>query len=462
MKSGDLTTNNTGQLESASLRMIDYWGIRIIIVLYIMTTALYSQITPLWEAPDEPSHYLYIQYLAIDASLPGPVPPQRGHFYEHGYVTSLYEWYQLPLYYSILATQIAFLNQVQPGIIPIEMPTVNPDFVLGEKNLFVPTTASNDSSNLAPRFARYFSIFLGFLTLLYTHKIALLASQNDHFIALTATGFMAFIPQFTFLTGYITNDNLADLLATICLFYLCLLISARQPSKKVFAIAGLIVSLALLTKLTLLFTVVAGIFCLGWRLFQYRSLKTWIHESSIFFLGAITLPVLAYFFLHGIQEQLSWAFISMKIKPELFTLQNIYALWPLTYQTFWGRFGWANVAIPRMIPRLMSVISLAGLIGSLLYVWKGSRQRTHKIVMALFWLYCGLVVVGFIRFNLSVVQPQGRFLYPALPAFAILVSMGLMYLAGRFRQILGVGLIVFTFAINLYCLFEVLWRAYPN
>jgi len=441
----------------------------IILTAYILLAVIYSFATPLWEAPDEPSHYLYIQHLATYGSLPPPAPPPKGRFFEHGYATSLYEWYQPPLYYALVAPQTALVKALRPDTFPQTFPPIDPTFGKGGINLFdAPPDRTIGSLLLAPgpRMARLFSILLGLLTLLATYRLALTVSPSDDILALTATGFLAFIPQFTFITGYITNDNLADLMSTLCLLAYAALITRpnARGNRQVFG-AGLLVSLALLTKLSLLFLLPLGILCLLWRATQHRSFAQWVKESALFTCTALSLPILGLALLPDMQTQLAFANMSLQPHPRFLSIQHIGSLWTSTHTSFWGRFGWMNVATPEWIANTMDLIALVGLSGSVYLLVHGNteegKDRSPRQTIILLWVTCCLVLIGFIRFNLSTNQPQGRLLFPALSAFAILVSQGLLHLAGRrFRWAVGFGLVILTLGVNLVSLFGSQMPAY--
>lgn len=441
----------------------------VILAFYVLLAVTYSFVTPLWEAPDEPSHYLYIEHLATHGELPPPTPPQRGRFFEHGYVTSLYEWYQLPLYYALLAPAIAFLEVLQPDTIPQQLPVVNPKFQEGAPNLFHPVPNRSLRSLLTspgPRIARLASVLFGLLTLMVTYLLALTITGGDEPTALTATGFMAFIPQFTFLTSYISNDNGANLLSSLCfLAYLTWFRLTPAPSRGQLVSAGLLASLALLTKLSLLFVLPLGLLCLLQRLAHHRTLTLWMRESVIFAGVAISLPLAGVLFLPGFRSQLAHAQVALRVKPELVSFQAITRLWSPTHTSFWGRFGWMNIPTPEWITDTLTLIAFIGLIGSCALFWQANKQAQGAWVsrrsIGLLWMICSLVVLGFIRFNLSVHQPQGRLLFPALSAFVILIVLGLFRLGGyRHRQVVGLGLIGFAFLSNLVSLFATLVSAY--
>ncbi|MGD2205703.1 MAG: glycosyltransferase family 39 protein [Anaerolineae bacterium] len=444
----------------------------IILAAYVLLAAAYSFATPPWEAPDEPSHYRYAEYLAGHSSLPPPTPPQQGHFWQHGYATSLYEWYQLPLYYALVAPQLAVMDLLKPESIPLTFPPINPDFPASAVNLFSVPSEHSLQSVFAPaglRVARFFSILLGLATLVATYRLARLVSSGhddssgNEVTALTATGFMAFVPQFTFLSGYVTSDNLVNLVSALCLLaYIHLLERSRTPTMRRILGTGLIVSLALWTKLSLLFLLPLGLFCLLWRFEQHRSPRLWIVQS-VGFTGAALGPfILGLIFLPGMKDQLAFAREILRPKPEYLSLQYVIDLWPLTNASFWGRFGWMNIATPTWITRTLTLLALIGLVGSLALLLRGKhRNAGHRWEsLLLLWIVCGLVLVGFVQFNFSVRQPQGRLLFPALSAFVILVASGFSYLTGRYRGVVGSALVLIVFVINLISLFGSLLPAY--
>ncbi len=444
----------------------------VILAVYVLLAISYSIVTPLWEAPDEPSHYRYIEYLAMHGTLPPPAPPQRGYFWQYGYATSLYEWYQPPLYYALLAPVIAVIEVLQPETMPHAFPSINPAFQKGARNVFAPIPDRSLQSVFTapgPRIARLVSVLLGLLTLVATYRLALIITNGDEPTALTATGFMAFIPQFTFLTGYISNDNLVHLLSTLCILaYVQWLRYTPVLSTRQIVGAGLLVALALLTKLSLLFVLPLGLLCLLWRLVRHRSVQWWAWESGLFAGVALSLPLGSWLWLPGFRAQMEHAWVRLQIKPARVSLDAIGNLWPLTHTSFWGRFGWMNVATPAWIPTTLTLIACLGLLGSVALVWPGTRHaqetKVSRQALALLWAVCLLVVLGFIRFNVSYVgQAQGRFLFPALSACVILVVLGLFHLGGaRRRWMVGFGLVSVTLIINVVSLVGTLLPAYSS
>jgi 4-amino-4-deoxy-L-arabinose transferase-like glycosyltransferase len=439
------------------------WFLVLILVLYVLLAVGYSLGTPPWEAPDEPSHYLYSEYLAAHGSLPPEAPPLRGNYWEDGFVTSLYEWFQPPLYYALIAPQIGLANLLRPGTIPQAFPPVDPAFPEQVRKLFA---SLPDPSFEAPglRLVRFFSVALGLCTLVVVYRMAMLASGGEQAAALMATGMMAFIPQYTFLSGYVTSDNLALLLSALCLLvFLHLLSPADGRVLRLVAGAGVLLALAFYTKFTLLFLLPLGLFCLLLRLAHHGSVGQWLLESSVLVGVAVVPFVLGLLILPGMRDQLAYAYRYLQVKPALISVAYLVGLWPETYTSFWGTFGWMNVSTPRWIANALTVITAAGLFGSLILLARGTRRPAMPSLrpsLLLLWTACGLVAIGFIRFNLSMRQPQGRFLFAALPALVILVALGYRFLAGRRFAVVGVSIVLLTLIANLVSLFGSLLPAY--
>jgi hypothetical protein len=98
------------------------------------------------------------------------------------------------------------------------------------------------------------------------------------------------------------------------------------------------------------------------------------------------------------------------------------------HESFWARFGWMNVYAPAWavwVYTALEVVAFVGIIHRLLQ-WKDYGQLATRIwpvillpVLAFAWL------VSF-AFTAGLVAWQGRLLFPALPAVAIILACGLV------------------------------------
>jgi hypothetical protein len=95
------------------------------------------------------------------------------------------------------------------------------------------------------------------------------------------------------------------------------------------------------------------------------------------------------------------------------------------HASFWARFGWMNVAPPGWVLWLIGAIELVAL-GGLIWEAKWRPQRGRRTGWILF-LLLALAFAWMVSFAVTagLVAWQGRLLFPALPAVAILLARGL-------------------------------------
>ena len=95
-----------------------------------------------------------------------------------------------------------------------------------------------------------------------------------------------------------------------------------------------------------------------------------------------------------------------------------------TFQSFWGQFGWMGVVMDQRVYQTLLLYSaglLAGAVGAAVAFRRSGRQLRpeQRDWLALLGLAVGLAVLVYLYYNLSFVQFQGRYLYPALPILAL-------------------------------------------
>ena len=97
-----------------------------------------------------------------------------------------------------------------------------------------------------------------------------------------------------------------------------------------------------------------------------------------------------------------------------------------TFAGFWGVFGHMNVFMPTWVYLILAVISLAALVGSVRSFVALKRESVGKSDALIVMMTVGaLVLLSFIRFNLSFFQAQGRYLYPAIIPIALAFVLGI-------------------------------------
>jgi len=146
-----------------------------------------------------------------------------------------------------------------------------------------------------------------------------------------------------------------------------------------------------------------------------------------------------------------------------------------TFHSFWGQFGWMGVPMPDDVYLVLGVLSLVALVG---WLWplrtslaeRGagsqptislSHYRTialsHYRTIALTLLV--LLTFGYyVFYNLTFVQHQGRYLFPALIPLGLVFSIGVDHWSRRLPRPIGLAVYIGVFAalaaLDVYALYR--------
>ncbi|RLT42229.1 MAG: phospholipid carrier-dependent glycosyltransferase [Chloroflexi bacterium] len=432
----------------------------LIAALYFGLTLSYLFAVPVGEAPDEPAHFLYAQQMADTGAPPAKPPPQRDSFWKNGFVTSNYEWHQPPLYYALSAVvlRVGRLLALSPRY--AAFPAINPDFPGLQRPLFVPVPLVFSEVHLA----RLLSTLLGLGSVYATFALARRFLPGERWLPELAAGFVAFIPQFTFLHAYVTNDTLAifgsawGLLALVA-------VARADPSqqRRGWLLAGCAVALALAAKMTTWFLIPLGLLLAALHLLtRRRNLTDSLVDLLIFGAASLCGLLLSRLLWPDLIQRLLSSPQSRGINPDFVTLQHIRTIFPMAHTSFWGMFGWVNMPLAPQLLSLLDGVLLIGLVGAIFWLLRRGRgllpgQRT---AIALLISASGAVLVAFWYFNLTIVQPQGRLLFPALPAIGLGVALGWLHWAGRYQGAATFLILALLFAVNVTSLITVIFPAF--
>src|SRR5262249_26263751 len=95
--------------------------------------------------------------------------------------------------------------------------------------------------------------------------------------------------------------------------------------------------------------------------------------------------------------------------------------------SFWGQFGWMGVLLDsRIYSALAGLTALAGL-GILLWLapWGGFWSQADRKSLGLLAFAVATVFVLTLIYNVTYLQPQGRYLFPAMAGIAVWAVGGL-------------------------------------
>jgi len=416
-----------------------------IVAAYVAIGALYAVFTPIWQVPDEPAHYNYVRALAEGRGFPIIEPGD----YDQAYLGRLtserfppelsvepleYEDHQPPLYY-LLAVPVYRL--FDGAVLPL----------------------------------RLLSVVLGATLLVITFETvrAIFPAQAD--LALAAAAFVAFIPQHVAMTAGVDNDTLAEVVVGSTLW--ALLTYVRGNHRGPWPI-GLLLGVALLTKTTAYVVLAVAVMAvlIRWR----RERRTWGWMAGQ--LARMAVPALllsaAWFVRNGLtygwRDPFGLARHNAVVEGQMRTSEYLalygwgnlldrMARW--TFRSFWGQFGWMGVVLPARIYQALGLYCALLLGGFLAWLLSPRRPRLTSLQRAgltLLLTSCVLTALSFLWYNLTFVQHQGRYLFPALIPVAVAAALALCTLAGilprRTRAWALGALFGGMAALDVYCLFE--------
>ncbi|MDA8216373.1 MAG: hypothetical protein M0Z94_02005 [Dehalococcoidales bacterium] len=131
-----------------------------------------------------------------------------------------------------------------------------------------------------------------------------------------------------------------------------------------------------------------------------------------------------------------------------------------TFRSFWAQFGWMGVLVDSRIYLALALLSAAATVGFAILVWRLSRPRapyaeSERLALALLGLCAVLVFGELIYYNLTFIQAQGRYLFPAIVPIGLFFVAGLLSLVPRLLAPVAVlGLYLALLALDYVCLFR--------
>jgi hypothetical protein len=378
----------------------------------------YAVMTPPFEKPDEEWHYAYAAYIVQNGRLPpltndpalNPARQIAGH---------------PPLYYLLAALIVrgAALDVSRPLPDPnpywsYPAPGTAPD----NKNRFV---HSPSESFPAVWVLRAFSLLTGAVTVVCAYGVGNELSGQAR-MGLLSAAFIAFHPQYLFIAGSVSNDSLVASLASAAIW--ALLIVVRQGRQwKAWLVFGLFAGLSALAKTNavMLQALGAGVALgLGWH---HRSIS--VATKGVLASAALWLILAGGWYARNML--LYGDPLGVGVHLAEFARGQTLALADLPGQaavvaiTFWGAFGWTNVALPDWAYQGLYLFQFLAVIG-VAWVWVEKIRRPQRLwPMAVVTGNTLLIFLGFIWWAVTLQGTLGRLLFPALVSLAVLMMAGL-------------------------------------
>ena len=284
---------------------------------------------------------------------------------------------------------------------------------------------------------------LGLLIVIYAAGRTLAPAWPE--LAPLATGLAAFLPMHTAMGAAINNDMLANLLASASLLVALRGLRDGFDRRAALLLGGLGGAL-LLTKFTvyLFLPLTLAALAVGasvpaapgeprrWRraaglvglaLAVSALLSGWWFVRNVAVYG---WPDLFGLLQHDrvVVGQPRWPGLGEQLESVRFFVYSL-------FRSFWAQFGWMAVVLDgRFYGLFLLLLVLVG--AGLREFWRRERLRWPTAArqgLALLLAALGLVLLEVVVYNLSFIQAQGRYLYPAILPFALLTALGWSSLA---------------------------------
>ncbi len=393
------------------LSMLDKRLSLTIVLGFWIAGALYAIYTPAWQLPDEPAHYNYIRQVAEAGCCP------------------LIETGDWSSEYLAQLTGGRFAPELLGELESIQYEDHHPPLYYLLASLVYRLT-NGDLISL-----RFFSVALGAGLVLLSYLISRRALPAQPQVALGVMALVAFLPQHMHMLSAVNNDALAELLVGLVLLWLLRYLDGDDvPIWQL----GLLVGLALLTKLTIYFLALLAPLAiwLKWRNSGeapgslLRALAVYVLIAG--FIGSVWW--LRNISVYGFPDFLGLAAHDRVVADQPRTADYIsehggglYLAQMLgtTFKSFWGQFGWMALPLDQVLGgwvyRGFGLLMLAGLSGALLASRRGEIAAASWVLLL---VTVSIALLQFGYYNIEFQQWQGRYLFPALIPIALVLVYG--------------------------------------
>ena len=394
-----------------------------ILIGYLALAFGFSVANPIYESTDELHHFRYVRYL----QQYGQLPEQRAD-------QPRIQAHHPPLYYLLAALASGW---IAPDHDALYEPVHNPYYAFryweinnDNKNQYLHGPDENWPYHgvvLMVHVARWVNVILGAIMVWVTYRIGLAVFPKRKPVAAGAAAIVAFNPQFLFMSGAVNNDVIAGLFGSILLLLGIHIVRDGLTTRQAVWF-GIAFGLALMAKFSLIFALLLIELAL---LLTVRSTRDWRGFVKANLIVLVCTVVIA-----------GWWFVrNVQLYGEPTGIQRMNQLWggrnpadsfwlavseiPYAWSSLWGRFGYGQIPLPDGIYTAALIVSLLGLVGLIVAFVRRSFDRMQIKLLALAAFAALLFAGALFGYMLSsTAGPMGRFYFPGLSAFGLLLCLG--------------------------------------
>jgi hypothetical protein len=467
----------------------------IVLALYAVTAIGWVWGNPVFEAPDEPFHVGYANFLLREGRWPHHAdiettlqffaaragPGTAAEIFEAGQGRIVQEWQQPPLYYLLQAVPLAgfYPRGFEPPLIPLR-PRHYEQPARGFFQDRAPRLWDGRRPVLAVRCMRLLSAVLGGCVVWLTARLAARVIPDCPAAVTLAAGLLALIPQFTFMAASVDNDVLGYLASAAGVAGTLAVAEGRWPAWRAGSLLGLLGVVGFLSKATTLFLWPLGVLAAGLAYRRWRDraacviiMVAWGLALVLPYLAGRRAPMeaMAVFLLQGSSPAMTFETPFWGFPPER-TVAYAGQVLAMLAESFWGQFGWSQVPLARGALGLYWLGVLVALGG-----WGTGRGPAggcapDRRALRLCAAALGLFFLGVVIVYLRVYTPQGgRYLLTVGPILTVLWAIGLMNVRGLAERWLRRPVPPQAYAwcvvaamtiVNWAVLWGSVWRAYAR
>ena len=392
-----------------------------LVMAYIVLGGLDAILAPAFEKPDEQWHFAYVAYLLDHGQLPPLVADERLN-------PALQEAGQPPLFYGLAAATARLLR------LDAHSATVPPNPYWGypargtvndNKNRFVHTAAEYVQPDLRIVYVlRALSLFLGAGAILAAYGLARALSASRS-LAWCAAAMLAVQPQFQYIAGSVSNDACVTFLCGVGLWALVSAARGRSQARR-WLVAGVLVGLAALSKISALWLAVFGSGLALWQAWRLRSVRSAIAGVASCWGGVLVCGGWWYArnwtqFGDPFGLNIHVALLGAKTA---WTLPAIVSKWLPLGKSFWATFGWGNVEMPDWVYYGLGLAGLSAAAGLALLFMKKRSGSEERAGYSWLLLFVAGVLASMMGWMFSTGWVLGRLLFPALVPLGVLAAAG--------------------------------------
>ncbi len=418
-------------------------NIKVILAAFLALGVAYSLAIPVFEAPDEMNHFAYVKHLVDGYGFPSAPAVKADDL-------PAQESSQPPLYYVSAALAVRLLAPDTKDFAQLLMhnpafPEINSDIPIDNKNVFIhtqPKTFPGVGTARAVRVARVVALAFGLLTVWATYRLGGEAFPERPEVALLAASFVAFTPQFIFISSSVNNDSAVAAASALSLWATVRVMRLGFTRRRAVALglalggAGLSKASALvLTPIALVATsAVDAAGTSGWKQRVRYSLL-----SLVIVIGVFSPWAIRSWLVFGDPLGTSTHLITLSARPVPLGVVEALSQLSGAFISYWLAFGWSTILAPDWVYYmfgLIMVIGLGGAAGWGLKRWPDRRQARVRFDLAVLAVLISSLLgifIALVRWLQLHDASLGRLMFPAISALSVLMAIGWLFVTRRPR-----------------------------